>query len=108
MRVPLALALLALLCACAHAAPRLLGPPIKAEVDYTCHTDADCAVKDVGNCCGRFPACVNKDSPTFPERVREECANKHEAGVCGFPDVRGCACVEGRCSNRLEGEDAAR
>ncbi len=108
MRVPLALALFASLCACAHAAPRLLGPPIKAEVDYTCHTDADCAVKDVGNCCGRFPACVNKDSPTFPERVREECANKHEAGVCGFPDVRGCACVEGRCSNRLEGEDAAR
>jgi hypothetical protein len=108
MRVPLALALLASLCACAHAAPRLLGPPIKAEVDYSCHTDADCAIKDVGNCCGRYPACVNKDSPTFPERVREACAKNHEAGVCGFPDIRGCTCVEGRCSNRLEGEDAAR
>lgn len=108
MRAPIALALLAALCACAHAAPRLLGPPIKAEVDYSCHVDADCAIKDVGNCCGRYPACVNKDSPTFPERVREECAQKHEAGVCGFPDVRGCACVEGRCSNRLDGDDAAR
>jgi hypothetical protein len=39
--------------------------------------------------------------------VREECAARHEAGVCGFPDVRGCACIEGHCSNRLEGDDAA-
>jgi hypothetical protein len=108
MRALLALVLLASLCARAHAAPRLLGPPIKAEVDYSCRVDADCAIKDVGNCCGRLPACVNKDSPTFPERVREECAQKHEAGVCGFPDVRGCACVEGRCSNRLDGDATPR
>lgn len=108
MRTPIAIALLVLSCACVQAAPRLLGPPIKAEVDYSCRVDADCAIKDIGSCCGRQPACVNKDSPTFPERVREECAARHESGVCGFPDVRGCACIEGRCSNRLEGDDAAR
>jgi hypothetical protein len=89
-------------CACA-AAPRLLGPPIKAAdtLDYSCHSDADCAVKDIGNCCGQFPACVNRDSPTFPDQVRAECAKNHTAGVCGFPVIRGCSCVEGRCSNLL-------
>ena len=97
----LALCLLLLsLCACASAAaPRLLGPPVSADaVDYSCRSDADCAVKDVGNCCGRFDACVNRDSPTFPDKVKAECAKNGTAGVCGFPVIEGCACVEGRCS----------
>jgi hypothetical protein len=67
------------------------------EVDYSCTTDADCAVKDVGNCCGYYPACVNKDSPTFPEQVKAECAKNDMQSVCGFRDIQGCACVEGRC-----------
>jgi hypothetical protein len=100
-RLIIACLLLLSLCACASAAPpRLLGPPIKAgdTLDYSCHSDADCVVKDVGNCCGRFDACVNRDSPTFPEQVRAECAKKGMAGVCGFPVIEGCACVEGHCS----------
>ena len=94
-----------LLVACANAAPpRLLGPPVKPTdvVDYSCRSDADCTVKDIGNCCGAYPTCVNRDSPTFPERVRAECAKKHMAGVCGFPVIQGCNCVEGRCSNRTD------
>jgi hypothetical protein len=67
------------------------------EVDYSCTTDADCAVKDVGNCCGYYPACVNTNSPTFPEQVKAECAQNDMQSVCGFRDIEGCACVEGRC-----------
>lgn len=67
------------------------------EVDYTCTTDADCAVKDVGNCCGYYPACVSVDSPTFPEQVKAECAKNDMQSVCGFRDIAGCVCVEGRC-----------
>ncbi len=67
------------------------------EVDYSCATDADCAVKDVGNCCGYYPACVNVDSPTFPEQVKAACAESGTAGICGFPSIGGCQCVEGRC-----------
>lgn len=83
------------------AAPRLLGPPIQQSdtVDYSCHTDTDCAVKDVGNCCGALPMCVNRDSPVFPERVRAECAKNHRAGTCGFPVIDSCVCTQGRCSN---------
>ena len=79
-------------------------PPAKSAetVDYSCKTDADCEVKNVGNCCGYYPACVNRESPTFPDRVKAECAKKGAMGVCGFPDIKGCACVEGRCANRAD------
>ena len=96
------LAALLLLAACAQAGPRA---DASAEVDYACRTDADCEVKNVGNCCGYYPACVNRESPTFPDRVKAECARKGAMGVCGFPEIQGCACVEGRCS---EARDANR
>jgi hypothetical protein len=101
---PALVALLLLLAACANAPTRASDAPKAAggQVDYTCRTDADCAVKDVGNCCGRYPACVNRESPTFPDRVKAECAKKGEMGICGFPEIKGCACVEGRCASRAD------
>ena len=69
------------------------------NVDYSCTTDAHCTVKDVGNCCGYYPACVNVDSPTFPEQVKAACAESGTAGICGFPSISGCQCVEGRCES---------
>jgi hypothetical protein len=89
------------------ALPEPLPPPpleeapaagtVVPEVDTRCRVDADCAVKNVGNCCGYYPACVNRDSPTFPELVARQCAEQGLAGICGYPEIRGCACVEGRC-----------
>jgi hypothetical protein len=67
-------------------------------VYYGCKTNLDCEVKNVGNCCGYYPACVNKDSPTFPERVKAACAASGSSSVCGFPEIAGCQCVEGRCA----------
>ncbi|MEO7326167.1 MAG: hypothetical protein ABIW82_15180 [Dokdonella sp.] len=102
MRINAALVVGLSLATCAHAAPpRLLGPPIKASdvVDYSCHVDADCAVKNVGSCCGAYPACVNSSSPTFPETVKVECGKSHTMGTCNIPVVEACACVEGRCSD---------
>ena len=115
MSHPLArlLALLACLwlAACAGAAARpgdLATPPDASApapatdaVDYSCKTDADCAVKDVGNCCGYYPACVNTNSKTFPDKVKADCAREGRMAICGFPEIRGCACVDGRCENVL-------
>jgi hypothetical protein len=98
VRTILLLASLFGLAACAQAAPRTDAVAAADAVDYSCHVDADCAVKDVGNCCGRYDACVNRDSPTFPEQVKADCTRQGMAGVCGFPVIEGCACVEGRCS----------
>ena len=103
MRIAILLIVAWSIAACAHAAPpRFLGPPIKRGdvVDTTCGADADCAIKNVGNCCGAYPACVNRASPTFPDRVQAECTNIGVAGICGYPVIEGCVCTEGRCSNR--------
>lgn len=78
------------------------GPP--GTVDYSCTTDADCAVKDIGNCCGYHPACVNVDSPTFPEQVKADCAKNDTMSVCGFRELSGCQCVDGRCQG-IEGAE---
>lgn len=68
-----------------------------SEPDRSCRVDADCAVKDVGNCCGYFPACVNVQADTFPERVMAACEAQGLSSICGFQDITACACVEGRC-----------
>lgn len=85
------------LAGCAPAAAKQEGVA-KNEVDTSCKVDADCAVKDVGSCCGAYPACVNAASPTFPAQVKAECAKGGMSSVCGFPVVEGCECVEGRCA----------
>ena len=74
---------------------RVPGAPVVA--DRSCRSDADCAVKDVGNCCGRYPACVNKDSPTDPAAVRAQCEKNGMASVCGFREIAACTCNAGQC-----------
>lgn len=80
-----------------HAEPA--RTPVK--VDFSCRTDADCAVKNVGNCCGAKPACVNANSPTDPEGVKAECARKGMMSMCGFKPVEGCQCVQGQCKDKI-------
>ncbi|WP_425477100.1 hypothetical protein [Luteimonas cucumeris] len=70
------------------------SPP---QLDYSCSSNADCAVKNVGNCCGAMPACVNKDSPTDPAAVSAQCARRGMMGVCGFREISACQCSNGRC-----------
>lgn len=73
--------------------------PVK--LDFSCRTDADCAVKNVGNCCGAKPACVNANSPTDPEGVKAECARKGMMAMCGFKPIEGCQCVQGQCKDKI-------
>ena len=67
------------------------------EVVRSCRTDSDCVVKNVGNCCGAMPACVNRDSPTDPAGVQARCAKEGMASVCGFAEIEGCRCADGQC-----------
>ncbi|MGO1719936.1 MAG: hypothetical protein ACTHZI_07055 [Luteimonas sp.] len=101
-------ALLALtLGACASPAPDA-APPAGADpvalaaddplnLDSSCRVDSDCEVKNVGNCCGHFPACVNKDAQPDPEAVQARCAETGMASVCGFREIQSCSCVDNRC-----------
>ena len=75
-------------------------PPVRGAMptlDVSCRTNDDCAVKNVGNCCGAMPACVNKDSPTDPAAVQAQCAREGRMSVCGFREISSCRCNAGRC-----------
>lgn len=84
------------------AASPIAGSPLNPS--RACKTDADCAVKDVGNCCGAFPMCVSKDAKTDPAAVRAQCAKDGMASICGFKEVSGCQCVQGTCQDIASGE----
>ncbi len=86
-----------------HRAPPMSDPypPRQAKpavvVDSSCTRNSDCKVKNVGNCCGMMPACVNKDSPTDPAAVQAQCQASGMMSICGFQDIKACQCVSGRC-----------
>ncbi len=67
------------------------------SVDVSCDESSQCVVKNVGNCCGYYPACVNKDSVVNPDLVKKLCQKDGLAGVCGFPDIQACTCQSGKC-----------
>jgi hypothetical protein len=69
----------------------------------SCKIDSDCSVKNVGNCCGAFPSCVNKNAKTDPAAVQAQCAKAGMASVCGFREVGGCQCVQGQCQDITSG-----
>ena len=80
------------------AAPR--GTPLPAnplQPDRSCRVDGDCAVKNVGSCCGYQPACVNANAQVDPQAVQADCARRGIAGVCGFVEIDACTCVNSRC-----------
>ncbi len=76
---------------------KLLPNQTPSEINYSCTTAADCVVKNVGNCCGYYPGCVNTSSATFPDQVRAQCTAQKMLGVCGFPADPGCQCVAHKC-----------
>jgi hypothetical protein len=92
-----------------------MGGPLPAErvpspvaLDTACQVDADCAVKNVGSCCGAMPACVHKDSPTDPAAVQAECQRKGLASTCGFREISACTCQDGRCRDASSGAGIVR
>ncbi|MEN1930085.1 hypothetical protein WCE37_13985 [Luteimonas sp. MJ250] len=73
------------------------------DLDRSCRVDSDCEVKNVGNCCGYFPSCVNKDAEPDPAAAQAACAASGMAGVCGFRDIQACACVSNSCEPAASG-----
>ena len=71
--------------------------PEPPALNLRCQTDADCTVKNIGNCCGFLPACVNKASPTAPDLVLARCAASGEEPICDHPMIYACLCEQGIC-----------
>ena len=73
------------------------------DLDRSCRVDSDCAVKDVGSCCGYSPACVNAAARPDPAAVQAACAGSGIAGICGFREIQACACVSNTCEPAQSG-----
>ncbi|HVJ36511.1 MAG TPA: hypothetical protein VM687_01770 [Stenotrophomonas sp.] len=114
--LPFAWLLLCTIGGCAAAAPPATSPPPSAsssslagaQLDLRCRSDADCTVKNVGNCCGAAPACVNVASPTDPAAVMAQCHASGRMSVCGSAQITGCQCVAGQCSAKPATADTLR
>ena len=72
------------------------------SIDYSCVENSDCVIKDVGNCCGAYPECVNKNTITDLDFVNRACAEESLDSVCGFPSIDSCRCVNSVCEGFLE------
>ncbi|MBK6725869.1 MAG: hypothetical protein IPG63_01195 [Xanthomonadales bacterium] len=88
-----------LLAACAPAPvtspePTAAGAP---DAPLACETDAQCTVKNVGNCCGEFLACVHVDQAVDVAAVKRRCESEGLSSVCGQRDIAGCRCDAGQC-----------
>eukprot|EP01083_Nonionella_stella_P179323 636296_1 len=65
--------------------------------DYSCTDDDDCTAKNVGNCCGYYPKCVNVDYVPDHEAMRAWCKETGTYSVCGWPVIDYCECDAGNC-----------
>jgi len=62
-----------------------------------CQTDAQCTVKNVGNCCGEYLACMHIDQPADAAAVKRRCEAEGLSSVCGQRDIASCRCDAGQC-----------
>ena len=59
------------------------------RIDYSCETASDCAIKEVGNMCGAYYKCVNKDFKPHPPELTHK--------MCGQLQIQKCDCIENKC-----------
>ena len=86
--------------------PGIPDPPNRRpENDFSCQMDADCSIKNVGNCCGAYPRCADKDFESDLDAVRRCCAGNGVGGACGFPDIDECKCVDNSCVSFQDGNE---
>jgi len=64
-------------------------PESKDKIDLTCKNSSDCQIKNVGNQCGYYPMCVNKNFQPNPPEL--------DSMICGFPSIENCQCVKSQC-----------
>ncbi|MBI3051430.1 hypothetical protein HYY74_03145 [Candidatus Woesearchaeota archaeon] len=67
------------------------------SIDYSCSSSQDCEVKNIGNCCGEDPRCVNRNSRADPQQVIELCAKEEASSICGFQAIEACECKSRKC-----------
>jgi uncharacterized protein len=75
---------------------RLMASKVDKPADNSCVADSDCAIKDIGNLCGKYLDCVNKDYVPVPPEINSD--------FCGYPEIDGCKCIDGGCIGTIAGK----
>lgn len=75
----------------------IASPAFAEAPDLSCSADTDCAIKDVGSCCGYRPRCVNKSARVNPMAAKRNCPESAKSAVCGYPAIKACKCDDGQC-----------
>ena len=71
------------------------------SIEYSCQVNSDCVIRDVRNCCGYYPKCINRNSDTKPELVQELCRLTDTMAICGFPTINSCVCNNNVCEGTM-------
>ena len=71
----------------------------RSSLNKSCNTSNECVIANIGNCCGYYPTCLNKDAKPDADFVNRICNKASIAGMCGFPSIESCECIENRCEN---------
>ena len=65
---------------------------------FGCTEHSECTVKNVGNCCGYYPECVNINYEPDPEAVQAACIANGITGIICEPTVlKSCECTMSKC-----------
>ena len=75
-------------------------------IDYSCNSDSDCVIKDVGLCCGQYNRCMNSDAVTDLDFVSASCSNGDGINFGCQIQTNGCLCVNHVCNSRYNGSEA--
>jgi len=67
------------------------------SIDYTCVKNSDCVIKNVYNCCGAYPKCVNKNAIINSNFASQNCSKEGFDSICGFPSIDSCQCINSKC-----------
>lgn len=65
---------------------------------YACTQRSDCELKNVRNCCGYYPRCVNVNTV-----IPDGGCGLLNTVVCGFPSVDECDCRANKCVRLFRG-----
>ena len=71
------------------------------SIDYSCTSDVECTIKDIRNCCGYYPKCVNINSIPNQKLVIDLCEISESMPICGFQTINHCVCINNICQGTI-------
>jgi len=77
------------------------------SIDYSCNVDADCEIKNAGDCCSIYAMrCTNKNAQVNPDYLNGLCDSVEGSRMCpaiGIMPIDYCECKDNRCFAKRHG-----